>query len=79
MEEKRPLQRKKSTFWKSPASLDEESKAKGEKTHQPRERQLPDQQLGRALVLADLAEGDGARAVAPLGCFFLFDVDWEGG
>ena len=29
-------------------------------------RQLTDQQVGRLLVVADLAEGDCARAVAPL-------------
>ena len=62
-------------FGKARRRWTKKAKQRGEKTHQPRERQLPDQQLGRALVLADLAEGDGARAVAPLGCFFLFDVD----
>ena len=33
-------------------------------THQALEGQLADQQLGRLLVLADLAQGDGARPVA---------------
>ena len=31
---------------------------------QAMERELADEELGRLLVLADLAEGDGARAVA---------------
>jgi len=39
--------------------------------HQPRKREFADEQLRAALVLADLAQGDGAGAVAPFG--------WRGG
>ena len=51
--------------------MKEKEKENFSSPHQPRKRQLPDQQLGRALVLADLAQGDGARAVPPLGCFIF--------
>ena len=50
----------------------------GDLTDQALEGQLADQQVGRLLVLADLTQGDGARAVA----VGLLDAAWrerEGG
>ena len=45
----------------------------GNLANQALERQLADQQLGRLLVLADLAQGNSARAVAVR----LLDAAWR--